>query len=269
MTLDTYAISFDQAGIAKLLNVKTTPEKPSEPVTYSSDNESVATVSDKGKITAVAEGTAKITVTCGKVSRECVVTVQFANQDTTPDATTPDESTPEDTTAPSEPSNTTDTLHLVNSDITFRYKGQSAVLYTGNIPKNQIKWSSGNEAIATFVDGKAVAVANGTTTVYAEYQGQKVSCIIRCKFDNNTGIDGNGGVSEDGGGSSTTVITGYANVTDFLRVRSGPGTSYAEVGQLKAKEKVTITEKAKDANGMVWGKIGTDKWVSMDYIKVD
>ena len=269
MTLDTYAISFDQAGIAKLLNVKTTPEKPSEPVTFSSDNESVATVSDKGKITAVAEGTAKITVTCGKVSRECIVTVQFANQDTNPDATTPDASTPDGTTAPSEPSNTTDTLHLINSDITFRYKGQSAVLYTGNIPKNQIKWSSGNEAIATFVDGKAVAVANGTTTVYAEYQGQKVSCIIRCSFDNNTGIDGNGGVSEDGGGSSTTVITGYANVTDFLRVRSGPGTSYAEVGQLKPKEKITITEKAKDANGKVWGKIGTDKWVSMDYIKVD
>lgn len=269
MTLDTYAISFDQAGIAKLLNVKTTPEKPSEPVTYSSDNESVATVSDKGKITAVAEGTAKITVTCGKVSRECVVTVQFANQDTTPDATTPDVTTPDDTTAPDNTTTPAETLKLNRKEFTLSYKGETWDLYNGSIARNLITWTSGDESVATFKDGKAVAVGNGYTYLYAEYEGQKVSCKVICSFKQSSGVDGNGGVSEDGGGSSSGVITGTIyNVTKDANLRTGPGTSYAKNGTIDLNTRVTITE-TKVAEGRTWGKIGTDKWVSMEFVKVD
>lgn len=271
MTLDTYNISFDQAGIAKLLNVKTTPEKPTEPISFVSDNEAVATVTDKGKITAVAEGTAKITVTCGKVSRECIITVQFANKDTNPDNTTPDNTAPDDTTAPSEPSNITEQLHLINSDITFRYKGQSAVLYTGNIPKDQIKWSTASESVATFIDGKAVAVGNGTTTVYAEYQGQKVSCIVRCSFNNDSGVEGNGGVSEDGGGSSTAITGVIYNVSVDANVRSSPRIENDPsnvVGTIALGTTVTITEKVV-ADGYTWCKIGENRWVASNYIKIN
>ena len=148
LTLDTYTIVFDQEGIAKLLNVKTTPEKPSEPVKFTSDNEAVATVNDKGKITAVAEGTAKITVTCGKVSKECVVTVQFANKDTTPDETTVPTTDP-DTTTPSNPSDSTNELRLNRKEFTLSYKGETWDLYSGSIPRNQITWSVGDKSVAT------------------------------------------------------------------------------------------------------------------------
>ena len=265
MTLDTYAISFDQADIAKLLNVKTTPEKPSEPVTFSSDNESVATVSDKGKITAVAEGTAKITVTCGKVSRECIVTVQFANQDTNPDATTPDASTPDNTTVPDDTTKPAETLKLNRKEFTLSYKGETWDLYDGSIARNLISWTSGDESVATFKDGKAVAVGNGYTYLYAEYEGQKVSCKVICSFKQSSGVDGNGGVSEDGGGSGSSSFTGTIyKVNEFVNVRNAPNGQI--VGKVMLGEKVTVTE-TKDAGGMTWGKIGTDKWVSIDYIK--
>lgn len=205
MTLDTYTVLIEQAGEAKLLNVKTTPEKPAEPVTFSSENEAVATVTEKGKITAVAEGTTKITVTCGNITKECTVTVRFTNQDTTPE-----ESTPEDTTLPTtEPDVTVpnggEELRLNRKDFTLSYEGESWVLYDGDIAKNLITWSSDDETIVTFTDGKAVAVGNGTTQIHAEYNGQKVSCIVRCIFKESSGVIGNGGVSEDGGGSSSVT----------------------------------------------------------------
>ena len=266
MTLDTYTVLFDQVGAAKLLDVKTIPEKPSEEITYSSDNEAVAIVSNKGKITAVAEGTTKITVTCGKVTRECVVTVQLANGATenTTQNPTEDTTTPDNTTKPAEE------LRLNRKEFTLSYKGETWDLYTGSIPRNQITWSVGDTSVATVDNGKVTAVGNGYTYVYAEYDGQKVSCQVICSFKEGSGVTGNGGVSEDGGGSATTTITGTVyNVQEFVNVRKGPGTSYDINGKLNLGEKVTITATAKDASGYTWGKFGADKWVRMDFIKTN
>ena len=266
LTLDTYTVLFDQAGAAKLLDVKTIPEKPSEQITYSSDNEAVATVSNKGKITAVGEGTTKIIVTCGKVTKECLVTVQLTNGSTgnTTQNPTEETTTPDNTTKPAEE------LRLNRKDsFTLKYKGETWDLYTGSIPRNQIVWSIGNTSIATIDNGKVTAVGEGYTYVYAEYDGQKVSCQVICRFEESSGVTGNGGVSEDGGGSATGVITGYCDCEDFINIRSGPGISYADVGDLKANEKVTITETRQGAEGYTWGKIGADKWVAMQYIKTN
>ncbi len=62
-------------------------------------------------------------------------------------------------------------------------------------------------------------------------------------------------------------ITGTINVQEWLRVRSGPGTSYAVAGYLKPNEKVTITQQ-QNVGGTVWGKISSG-WISMDYVVVD
>ena len=261
ITLDVETVLFEQIGVGKLLEVKTTPEKPLEPVTYRSDNEAVAVVTNKGKITAVAEGTAKITVTCGKISKECIVTVKFPEKPTS--EPTQDTTIPQDTTVPNVE------LRLNRKDITFAYKGESWVLYSGEIAKNLITWTSDDEKIVAFTDGKAVAVGSGMTEVHAEYEGQKVSCIVRCNFTENSGVIGNGGVSEDGGGSVTTVITGYCDCNESINIRSGPGTSYADVGDLYKNEMVTITETQQGSDGYAWGKIGENKWVAMKYIKTN
>jgi len=61
--------------------------------------------------------------------------------------------------------------------------------------------------------------------------------------------------------------TGTVKVIDFLRVRSGPGTSYSVAGYLSNGDKVSILE-TKESGSMTWGKI--DKgWISLDYVVLD
>lgn len=79
-----------------------------------------------------------------------------------------------------------------------------------------------------------------------------------------------GNTGSTGGSASTPnneTVTGTVNVQEWLRVRSGPGTSYSVAGYLKPKEKVTITER-KTVGGMVWGKISSG-WISLDYVILD
>jgi len=62
-------------------------------------------------------------------------------------------------------------------------------------------------------------------------------------------------------------VTGTVNVQDWLRVRSGPGTSYSVVTYLKPKQKVEILEQS-TVGSMKWGKIA-EGWISMDYVILD
>lgn len=259
ITFDVYDVLFAEEGEARLLYVTVSPANTTDKITFQSEDEAIATVSDAGKITAVAEGTTKIVVSCGDITKECVVTCQFGEPTTS--ETTEETTVPEETTKPAE------TIRLNREDMTMYRMGEDWVLYSGSIAKNLITWSSDDETVAVFTDGKVVAVGPGMTTVHAEFEDQKVSCIVRCDFQASSGIGGNGGVSEDGG-SASNVITGYVDCETSVNIRSGPGISYTDVGDLYANEKVTITE-TQVADGMTWGKIGENKWVSMTYIKTN
>ena len=63
------------------------------------------------------------------------------------------------------------------------------------------------------------------------------------------------------------VITGIVNVNDFLKIRSGPGTTYETVGFLFNGNKIEILEQ-KTVGTMVWGRI-KNGWVCMNYIRTD
>ena len=65
----------------------------------------------------------------------------------------------------------------------------------------------------------------------------------------------------------STKKMGTVNVKDCLRVRKGPGTTYAVSGYLNPKERVEILA-TKTVNGTVWGQISKG-WISMDYIVLD
>jgi len=196
---DTTPITFDKKDDSVLLDVKRVPADTTDAISFESADESIAIVNKTtGMITAVGNGTTKIIITCGEVTRELEVTCQI------PDDTTSDDTNTDDTTTDDDEKNDVEeTLKLNRNDITFQEKGSSWMIYSGTIAKNLITWSSDNEEVATITDGKVVAVGSGTTKVYAEYGDQKVSCIIRCVFKDSVGIPGNGGVSEDGGGTPT------------------------------------------------------------------
>ena len=273
ITLDVYDLLLAEEGEGRLLYVTVSPENTTDKIAFRSEDETIATVSDAGKITAVAEGTTKIIVSCGEITKECVVTCQF-NEPSTSETT-------EETTIPEETTKPTETIRLNRKDITFDSKGESWTLYSGSIAKNLITWSSDDENVAIFTDGKVVAVGGGMTTVYAEFDGQTASCIIRCNFQADSGISGNGGVSEDGGssgnggvsedgGSATTTKTGtIANVQNFANLRTGPSVTYSSAGTINLGEKVTISETTVGTDGRTWAKIGENKWVSMEFIDLD
>ena len=75
VTLNTKTLPLDVEEV-ELLTATVLPDDATDPsVTWSSDNESVATVSETGLVTAVAIGTANITAQAGEKSDVCAVTV--------------------------------------------------------------------------------------------------------------------------------------------------------------------------------------------------
>lgn len=66
---------------------------------------------------------------------------------------------------------------------------------------------------------------------------------------------------------ASKTVTGKVKVNDFLRVRTGPGTSYAIAGYLSPNTKVEISEQ-KTVGSTVWGKTAKG-WISLDYIVLD
>lgn len=67
--------------------------------------------------------------------------------------------------------------------------------------------------------------------------------------------------------TAPAAVTGKVKVNDYLRIRTGPGTSYAIAGFLSKDAEVKILEQ-KTVGSTVWGKI--DKgWISLDYVVLD
>lgn len=82
ISLDTTDFTLFSAGSSHTLKVTTVPA--GIPATFSSGNEAVATVDENGKVTAVAPGTARITVTAGELTATCIVRCRW--EESTPPA---------------------------------------------------------------------------------------------------------------------------------------------------------------------------------------
>ena len=180
VTLSDVQLDFTEIGQTATLTVTLDPAETSDTLSFVSSDLSVATVSKDGIVSAVGEGSAVITVSCGSVSSECAVTCIFPTEDID-----------------------TAEISLNRKEITFNAEGQSWLLYDGEISVSDIVWSSDDNKVATIENGKVTAVGNGDTTVVATYNGQTVSCIIHCNFDNDT-TDGSGGISEATGDDEKT-----------------------------------------------------------------
>ena len=296
ITLDTDMVILSKAGDAHLLSYKLQPENTKDTVTFTSQNPEIATVNEKGSITAVADGETKIFIKCGNAEEFCIVYCQFEEEPTAPSLTIGTDATGTVVTAPTDATDATETtaptvagtdIRLNRNDITLQYQGEKWELYSGSVSKDKVTFTSENESVVTFVDGWVTAVSGSTepVKVHAEYAGQKVTCLIRCKFQESSGTVGNGGVSEDGGGivgggttedggasgnvGTAVNLTGkIVNVQFEVNVRSDAGTEFAKTGALPLGQQVTITETKNDSTGMQWGKTSAG-WVRMDYVQLN
>lgn len=241
LTLDVESITFTQDGESRMLYPAPVPADTTDGIIFVSSDESIATVSADGKVTAVAPGMATITVTCGAVSAECTVNCDFeVPTDDTSEAT--QESSGETTESTEETTQPADTGFKLNrKDITFSSKGESWIIYDGDLPLTEITWSTDDEAVATIKNGKVEAVGKGITEVHAEHNGEKVSCIIRCSFSSdNAGVSGNGGgVSEDGGGSGNGVSEDDGSSDGTYKLYTGYGDEASDIS-IKIDETFTL-----------------------------
>lgn len=188
LKLSDSRITLDAVGRVWLLNVKTEPADTTDPVTFASSNDLVATVSQDGRVTAVSNGQAVITVTCGTHSVQCSVECNIPTEATEPEETTATE--PDATEAPTEPEPTrpdSSEFSLDTTDATLFYKGENfRFSIGGGISPLQVSWYSADPSVATVSEGWVTAVGPGTTYVYGTYNGQTVRCIIRCVFEEET-----------------------------------------------------------------------------------
>ena len=170
LTLYEQSVMLNKAGDQWILNVVPTPANTTDTITYTSANQDVATVDADGCVTAVADGETTITITCGEISVECKVTCEFPPEETEPEETEPEET------------ENMDSFKFKKTDITFYREGETYKLYDGDIDPAKIVWSVGKSSVATITNGVVKAVGKGMTNVYAEYNGVKISCIVRCDF---------------------------------------------------------------------------------------
>ncbi len=145
-----------KVGEMVTLTAKVLPEDATDKtVTWSSSNESVATVDANGKVTAMALGSAIITAKCGDVTATCAVTV----------VATPAESI---------------TLNQTTASLKV---GDTVTLTATVLPEDAtdktVTWTSSNEAVAKVdVNGKVMAMALGNATITAKCGEVSATCAV-------------------------------------------------------------------------------------------
>lgn len=241
LKVETAVITLDKVDAAWMIYTRTEPADTTDVITFTSSDETVATVTENGKVTAVGPGQAVITVTCGDRSVECTVECTF-------DLPTEETTQPEETTVPDED------FELNRADITFSSKGDTWMLYSGSLSPTQIVWTTDNAAVATIDNGKVTAVGGGMTKVHGEYNGEKVSCIIRCNFAEapDGGVSGSGGVFEDGGGTSEDGGNGSAGGSYRLKNLRGSNASDVTLPVGNAFELRLVDENDNVISGVSW-----------------
>lgn len=197
----------NEAGQYFLVHVIAMPEDTTDEIKFASGDESIATVTEDGRITAVAEGETVIYITCGNQQLMCPVVCEFIEETTAPateetqtgeatgetageetdettgDATeeTTDGQTDETTEATEAVDKSGVTLKLKKNDITLGVYLQFTLVLDCDLEPTDVEWSSEHPHIAT-VDENGVVTAKkyGTTIVTAKYGSQEVQCWIRC-----------------------------------------------------------------------------------------
>lgn len=173
-------VALTNVGDVFLLNVKKSPANSTDALFFDSSDTGVVTVTAEGKLEAISEGTAVITITCGTVKIACQVTVGDGAQKVE--------------------------LVLNRQEITFYEEGETWLVYSGEIAAEDIVWRSDDETVAVVNEGLIVAVGEGQTTIFAEYDGVTVSCPVICEFsEEEPSLPGGitedmGGIGEDQGG---------------------------------------------------------------------
>ena len=159
ITVSPASVRMEEAGVSVSLTAVVLPVGCTDPVTWTSSDESVCTVDDAGVITSVSGGTAAVTAACGTYRAAVNVECDFSN-------------TQENNAS----------LDLV--DFTLFKTGEQATIHVLDAPENAaVTWTSSNTGVCTVSNGTVTAVKSGTAAVTADVNGKKLECIVRCNIE--------------------------------------------------------------------------------------
>lgn len=172
-TLSKTDMSFFKPGECWDLKVKMEPADATAEVTWKSSDPNIASVSWNGRVTAVSKGTVTVTATIeGLGEQTCIVRCNF-------DASATPAPKPSADNGGSTASS--GNLKLSREDFTLAEKGDSWKL-TVSGTTSTVTWSSSKPEVATVAaDGTVTNVGKGNSTITAEVDGVKLTCIVRCK----------------------------------------------------------------------------------------
>ena len=154
VTLDKESITLTKGESITLVATVKPDGATYKALSWTSSDSKVASVDSKGRVTAIANGNATITVKADDQQATCIVTVTVPIQSIT----------------------------LNKSELTLT-KGQSETLVATLKPEdtsdNTVTWSSSNRTVATVEsNGKVTAVGGGKATITAKAGGKSASCVV-------------------------------------------------------------------------------------------
>ena len=135
-------------------------------VTWTSSNKGVATVSQDGEVTAIAEGTSIVTVNCDGKKDECTVTVAIVKVPVT---------------SVSLDKNTAGLLVGETLQLT-------ATVLPSNATDRTVTWTSSDTQVATVENGLVTALAAGETIITAKVEDFSVTCTVTVTVYNPNGL---------------------------------------------------------------------------------
>lgn len=145
ITLNKSALNFTSAG-QQTITVTLTPADTTDTLVWSSNNPSVATVSN-GVVTAYANGSATITAKCGEYYASCAVEVSGISETVAVTGITLNQNT---------------ASVQAGSTVTL-----TATVKPDNATNKTVLWSSDDETVATVENGIVTGVSDGTASIGA------------------------------------------------------------------------------------------------------
>ena len=242
VSLNQSALTLTEDGTAQLTATVEPANATNKGVTWSSDDETVATVDANGKVTAVAPGTATITVTTadGNKTATCTVTVKAATVSVTG-------VTLSQTQASLYSNRTPNSLTL------------TATVAPDNATNKAVTWSTSNSTVATVdQNGMVTAVAPGTATITVTTVDG--SFTATCTVTVSRYSSGGGSSSRPTPSLSDQAIDKIEDArpgdTVEITLRPGRTTLEREVFESLAGQNITLEIDAGD--GVLWTVNGLD-----------
>lgn len=193
VTLNNSSLTLTVDETATLTATVTPENATNKEIKWESNNQSIATVDENGTVTAVGEGTATITATADGVKAECTVTVNKAKPTVTGVVI-----------------NGVQDNGLVEKNGTLTMS--ATVNMSDNTTNNNVKWSSGNNGVATIDETSGVVTFVGTGSVTftakAAADESKTASVTINVYE--VTITGNTTLTE---GTSTTLTAGVNGIT--------------------------------------------------------